>query len=109
MADNDSNSFLWFLAGLGVGAVIGVLYAPASGAETRDTIRNKATEGRDYVTNQAQRAKDTASQWVDKSKDIYSQQKEQFRSAFAAGRQAYEQATSEGGATTPGTTGGPNV
>ena len=28
MADRDGNSFLWFLAGLGVGAVVGVLYAP---------------------------------------------------------------------------------
>jgi gas vesicle protein len=95
MADNDSNSFLWFLAGLGVGAVVGVLYAPASGSETRDTIRNKAVESRDYVSNQAQRAKDTASTWVDKGRDAYSQQKEHVRSAFAAGRQAYDQATGE--------------
>ena len=104
MADNDSNSFLWFLAGLGVGAVIGVLYAPASGTDTRDTIRNKAMEGRDYVNNQAQRAKETASQWVDKSRDVYQQQKEQVRSAFAAGRQAYEQATSEPSGGAPGGT-----
>ena len=107
MADNDSNSFLWFLAGLGVGAVIGVLYAPAAGAETRDNIRSKAVEGRDYVTNQAQRAKESASQWVDKGRDIYSQQKEQVRSAFAAGRQAYEQATSE--SPSGGGTGGTNL
>jgi len=105
MADNDSNSFLWFLAGLGVGAVIGVLYAPAAGAETRDTIRSKAMDGREYVTSQAHRAKENASQWVDKGRDIYSQQKEQVRSAFADGRQAYEQATSDttGGSTTGGT------
>lgn len=103
MADNDSNSFLWFLAGLGVGAVIGVLYAPASGSETRDNIRSKAVEGRDYVTTQAQRAREQAGQWVDKGRDVYSQQKEQVRSAFAAGRQAYEQATSEPSGGTGGT------
>jgi gas vesicle protein len=106
MADNDSNSFLWFLAGLGVGAVIGVLYAPASGNETRENIRTKAVEGRDYVTTQAERAKQQASQWVDKGRDVYSQQKEQVRSAFAAGRQAYEQATTE---PTGGGTGGTNL
>ena len=38
MADQDGNSFLWFLAGLGVGAVVGVLYAPRSGDEMRDVI-----------------------------------------------------------------------
>ena len=107
MADNDSNSFLWFLAGLGVGAVVGVLYAPAPGNDTRDNLRNKAVEGRDYVTNQAQRAKETASQWVDKGRDMYVQQKDQVRSAFAAGRQAYEQATSE--SSSGGTTGGTNL
>ena len=42
MADRDGNGFLWFLAGLGVGAVVGVLYAPKSGDEMRDVIRSKA-------------------------------------------------------------------
>jgi hypothetical protein len=47
MADRDGNGFLWFLAGLGVGAVVGVLYAPRSGDEMRDVIRSKAQEGAD--------------------------------------------------------------
>ena len=46
MSDSNSNSFLWFLAGLGVGAVVGVLYAPRSGNETREALRSKADEGR---------------------------------------------------------------
>ena len=41
MSDRDnSNSFLWFLAGLGFGALMGVLYAPRSGRETREAIKN---------------------------------------------------------------------
>jgi hypothetical protein len=47
MAERDGNGFLWFLAGLGVGAVVGVLYAPRSGDEMRDVIRSKAQEGSD--------------------------------------------------------------
>jgi gas vesicle protein len=36
MADeNKSNGLAWFLAGLGVGALVGILYAPKSGRETR--------------------------------------------------------------------------
>jgi gas vesicle protein len=96
MADRDGNSFAWFLAGLGVGAVVGVLYAPRSGNETRDVIRAKAEESKEYVRGRARQAREQASEWVDKGKDILNQQKEQFRSAYEAGRQAYSDATAEG-------------
>ncbi len=98
MADHDGNSFVWFLAGLGVGALVGVLYAPRSGNETREALRAKAEEGRDYMRNRARDVRDHASQWVDRSKDAVTQQKEQFRAAYEAGRQAYHEATSETGA-----------
>lgn len=98
MSDRDSGtSFVWFLAGLGLGALAGVLYAPRSGSETREALRAKAEEGREYVKNRAREAKDQAAQWADKSRDVVSQQKEQFRAAYEAGRQAYHEATSETG------------
>jgi gas vesicle protein len=98
MSDNDSNSFVWFLAGLGVGALVGVLYAPRSGSETREALRARADEGREYVRDRARVARDQASQWVDRGRDVVSQQKEQFRAAYEAGRQAYQEATTESGA-----------
>src|SRR5271165_5897197 len=98
MSDRDSNSFVWFLAGLGVGALIGVLYAPRSGSETRDVLRTRAEEGRDFVRNRAREARDQASQWVDRGRDVVGQQKEQFRAAYEAGRQAYHEATTEAAA-----------
>lgn len=97
MSDRDGNSLLWFLAGLGVGAVVGVLYAPRSGNEIRDVIRAKAEEGREYVRGRARDAREQASEWVDRGKDVLNQQKEQFRAAYDAGRQAYSEATSESG------------
>ncbi len=97
MSDRDSNSFVWFLAGMGLGALVGVLYAPRSGSDTRDAIRARAEEGRDYVRNRAREARDQASQWADRSRDVLSQQKEQFRAAYEAGRQAYHEATTETG------------
>jgi len=93
MADRDGNTFLWFLAGLGVGAAVGVLYAPRSGSETRDAILSRAEEGREFVRGRARDAADQASQWVDRGREVVNQQKEQFRSAFEAGRQAYQEAT----------------
>jgi gas vesicle protein len=93
MADRDGNGFLWFLAGLGVGAVVGVLYAPKSGDEMRETLRSKAQEGGDRARQQARRAREQAGEWVDRGRDVLHQQKEQFRSAYEAGRQAYHETT----------------
>jgi gas vesicle protein len=98
MADRDSNSFVWFLAGLGLGALAGVLYAPRSGSETRDAIRARAEEGRDYMRNRAREARDQASQWADRGRDAVNQQKEQFRAAYEAGRQAYHEHTADASA-----------
>jgi gas vesicle protein len=98
MAD-DSNSILWFLAGLGVGAAVGVLYAPRSGSEMRETLRAKADEGREFVSQRARKAREQASDLVDKGREVAKQQKEQFKSAYEAGRQAYHEATAaDGGA-----------
>ena len=89
MSDRDGSSFLWFLAGLGVGAVVGVLYAPRAG----DVIRGKAQEGADMARQQARRAREQASDWVDRGRDVINQQREQFRNAYEAGRQAYNETT----------------
>jgi len=97
MSDNNSNSFLWFLAGLGVGAVAGVLYAPRSGNETREALRSKAEEGREYMRHRASDARSQAGDWVDRGRDVLNQQKDQFRAAYDAGRQAYHEATTEPG------------
>jgi gas vesicle protein len=101
MSDHDGNSFGWFLAGLGVGAVVGILYAPRSGGETREALRSRAEEGRDYMKTRAREAREQASEWVDKGRDVVNQQKDQFRAAYEAGRQAYQEATTETGAGVP--------
>lgn len=95
MSDRDGSSFLWFLAGLGVGAVVGVLYAPRSGSEMRKAILDKAEEGREFVRSRAQEAREQAGQWADRGREVLNQQKEQFKSAYEAGRQAYHQTTTE--------------
>jgi len=92
MAENDSSSIGWFLAGLGLGALVGVLYAPKSGKETRDTILQSANEGRDYVTNRGQEFKGQVDQWVKKGKDTVGRSRDQISSAVEAGRQAYRDA-----------------
>jgi gas vesicle protein len=96
MADRDSGGFGWFLAGLGVGAVVGILYAPKSGEETREVLRAKAQEGTEKAKHQVRRAKEQAGEWADRGRDVLNQQKDQFRSAYDAGREAYNETTATG-------------
>jgi gas vesicle protein len=67
--DNKIHHLGWFLAGLGVGAVVGILYAPKSGRETRESIANSAREGTEYVRVKGQQAAEQVGALVDKGKE----------------------------------------
>jgi gas vesicle protein len=95
MSNRDGSSVLWFLAGVGIGTAVGVLYAPRSGSETREVLRAKADEGRDFVRARAQDAREQANEWVDKGREAVSQQKEQVRAAYEAGKSAYQEVTTK--------------
>jgi gas vesicle protein len=103
MAEDNSSNIGWFLAGLGLGAVIGILYAPKSGKETREQILNSAMEGRDYLTTRAgegreyvvaraNEARESAAAWADRTKENIKQQRESITSAIEAGKSAYKEA-----------------
>jgi gas vesicle protein len=85
----DKNAFSSFLLGLGVGVGLGMLFAPKSGPETRDYIKNKASEGTDYLKQRTEDLRQNASQWVDRGRDAVGRQKEHLADAMEAGRQAY--------------------
>jgi gas vesicle protein len=93
MAHRESG-ILWFLVGVGIGTVAGILYAPRSGSETREVLRAKADEGRDFIRNRANEAREHASEWVDKGREAVNQQKEQIKTAYEAGKHAYQEVTS---------------
>jgi len=94
MSDRDSgNSFMWFLAGLGFGSLLGVLYAPRSGRETREAIRNSAQEGGEYLKTRGREARESVNQWVERGKDVVSRKKEELGSAMESARQAYREAS----------------
>ena len=74
-----------FAIGLGVGAILGMMWAPKSGEETRALLREKAQDGIDEavaqgkkVARKAQRATDSAREFVN--------------DAVEAGQNAYREA-----------------
>lgn len=120
MADESSSGFGWFLAGLGIGALVGVLYAPKSGRETRDDLAAQAQDAKEkagvaldqgrgqlnqYVATSKDQIKDAVdkgrdyyekgrtqwSQYVDKGKDFLAEQQNKVAGAVDAGKQAYKE------------------
>jgi gas vesicle protein len=72
---------LAFVLGAIGGAAVALLYAPASGRETRDYLGQKAREGRDKAADAAARGR-----------EVLSQGRETLSHALERGREAYQQA-----------------
>lgn len=122
MSSDKQQAFGWFVAGLGLGALVGILYAPKSGKETRDDIVTSAKDGSEYVKVRAREYADQASnlagrgraqaeeyvqrgrevvergraQWedfVDRGKGFVNDQSVKVSAAVDAGRSAYHETT----------------
>lgn len=98
MADEGGGKFAYFLAGLGIGSVVGILFAPRAGEETREMLSSRYDEGRDYVTRRAREAREQAEDYVDRGRRAVSKQKDNLTSAVEAGKQAYREASARGDA-----------
>jgi gas vesicle protein len=89
--DNGASKFGFFLAGLGIGAILALLFAPRSGEETRRYIAGKADEGKDYLASKSRELREQAEELVEKGKDRLAQEKERLAGAL----EGYKQAASE--------------
>lgn len=69
-----------FLMGAMTGAALALLFAPASGDETRDYLGQKARESRDK-----------AREAVDQGREFYQRQRDSVGTAIERGREAYQQ------------------
>jgi gas vesicle protein len=67
--ENGGSAFSWFLAGLSLGSLLGVLYAPKAGQETRDELVSGALGSSEYVRQRSRHATRVAGDYVDRSKD----------------------------------------
>jgi gas vesicle protein len=87
MSDNGSsagNVIVAFALGALAGAAVALLYAPASGEETRRKLAEKAREGRDRAEAVAR-----------EGREFISRQRENLSAAVERGREAFDQARKE--------------
>jgi gas vesicle protein len=62
----DRDGLANFFLGLGVGVGLGLIFAPKTGEETREILKNKADEGREFLRKQ-----DTLSDAIQAGKQAY--------------------------------------
>jgi gas vesicle protein len=78
----------YFLAGIGVGAVVALLFAPQAGEETRKRIAETAQDGVDYVAAKGTEMRKQAGDLVDQGKELVSKQKARLADVLESGKQA---------------------
>jgi gas vesicle protein len=90
MSDNVGSKVSFFMVGLGIGALVGILFAPKSGEETREYLSSKAEEGRDFAQKKARELRERAEDLIERSKEIMARQKDAINTAVDAGKETYK-------------------
>jgi gas vesicle protein len=90
MATDNQQAFGWFLAGLGIGALVGILYAPKSGRETREDIISTAKDGTEYVRVKAREVADQAGALTERGKAQAAEYAQRGREVVERGRAQWE-------------------
>jgi len=96
MATDNKQAFGWFVAGLGLGALVGILYAPKSGRETREDIVTTAKDGTEYVKVRAKEVADQAGELVNRGKATAGEYVQRGREVVERGRTQWEEFVDRG-------------
>lgn len=81
--------FSFFLGGL-IGAGVALLFAPKSGKETREKIKELAGDAVEKAEGVIEQVKGKITSAVEKGKGLYEEKKSIVTTAIEAGKEAYE-------------------
>jgi len=79
----------YLVGGLGVGSMIGILFAPKSGNKAREYLTNKSKHGREFAEKQARDFKDRAAELVEHGTGGLAAKGNEIATAVNLGRDAY--------------------
>jgi gas vesicle protein len=82
MSDQSNSKIVWFIAGLGLGTVATLLYAPKSGRDTRRALANSVDDGRQYLADLGHDAREHVTGWIDTGKKVVAGRKDQVTGAI---------------------------
>jgi gas vesicle protein len=94
--DNGAGGLGWFLAGLGLGALVGVLYAPKSGKETREELLASAMDAKDRASEYAQQGREKASEFAEQGKQHLNEYADRGKEYYDRGRTQWSQYVEKG-------------
>jgi gas vesicle protein len=86
-----NNGYGYFLLGVGVGAAVGLLFAPKSGVDTRNYLQSKAEETAQQLKEQTGQALNRAADTIDRGKTMLRDQADNLSKAIDSGKRAYKQ------------------
>lgn len=94
--DSSSGSvFMAFVIGAVAGAAVALLYAPASGEETRRKLSDKARESRDRADQMGREGREFVGRQRENVTSAVDDVVERGREAFERGREAYDRTRKE--------------
>lgn len=86
---HEGSKFGHFLVGMGIGVVVGFLFAPRSGEETREYLRERYEDTRDDLKRRTQELRERAEEYAEQGKEFVGRQRESVEAAIDAGKRAY--------------------
>jgi gas vesicle protein len=89
MAEQETTGIGWFIAGLGLGALLGILFAPKAGKELREGFMTSAKDKKDYVTARSREAREQINSVVDRGREQVNEFAERGKEAAEKGRERW--------------------
>jgi gas vesicle protein len=92
MLHNRKDKNVWFMAGLGLGALTGILLAPKSGRQTRKAIATGVNDGIQHLTALGRDTRERVNDMMDLAKKTFARKRQQADAAIYAAKKALAKA-----------------
>ena len=91
MKTNSQFKLPYFLAGISLGAISGLLLALRMGEDTRKYLRERSNKSLEYLNQRARKLRESAEGIFEKGKQIASRQSQSVKTDTDAEKQDYEE------------------